>query len=124
MGKRILVIDDEETLLELIANVLSLKDYDISTHSSVGNIVQLAIDHNPDLIIMDHLMPEKNGDELCHELKSDGRTKHIPVIMSTAQALLKEPTGGDPLFIRPDDFLIKPYELDELTEKVHEWTHK
>ncbi len=118
MSKKIFIIDDHKDIAEVSKNVLEREGYQVYTFTS-GEDAFLAFKKNkPNLILLDHLLPGKCGAEICHEVKSDEKLKDISVILVTGQVLLKEPTGGDPNFIKPDDYLIKPFDIDDLLIKV------
>lgn len=119
MSKKVVVIDDDETLVEMTQRILEKRGYTIVPFADGESALEKMSDLRPDLIITDHNFKEgRNGIDLTHALKSAEATKDIPVIMATGQALLKEPTGGDPRKIKPDAFLIKPFTIEELLHAV------
>jgi len=118
MSRNIFVIDDEESILELTRSLLIKKGYTVKLFRNGEDALDQLKEKAPDLIICDHMLPGKSGIEICHEVKSDTKTKHIPFLIMTGQVLLKEPTGGDHRFIKPDAIIIKPFEIDELMNEI------
>src|SRR5687768_14159328 len=83
--ERILVVDDEEDLLELVKYNLTKEGYRVATVSSGEEAIRRARNDLPDLMVLDLLLPSVDGLEVCRVLKNDVRTKHIPIVMLTAK---------------------------------------
>ncbi len=115
MKNRILVVDDEPFNVELLEGMLS-KDYEI-VRAYDGNEALLRVEKAlPDLILLDIMMPEMSGYEVCRKLKSEEKTMHIPIVMVTA---LKEVENRiKALEANADDFLSKPVDMYELSARV------
>jgi excisionase family DNA binding protein len=115
----VLVIDDDTKILQMIKTVLSQEEgLQIITAES-GFVAGLTIYSNmPDLILLDFLMPNMNGFEVCRRLKSGEKTKDIPIIAITA---LKEPEEIKKMFSAGIvDLVSKPFKSEELLKKVKE----
>lgn len=112
MARKILVIDDEEDLLEVVEDVLAGNGYKVITASNGADGVQLAIEENPDLIMLDIAMPKMDGLEVLSRLRGLKETSTIPVIMLTGKG------STDNIFqaerSRATEFLIKPVPSREL----------
>jgi len=108
MTKNIMIIDDEDAIVLLLTTILSL--YGHTSHSCTQPLkaVRMASELQPDLIILDIAMPEKDGYEICQELKSSPQTRDIPVIMLTALALNQDRKRG--MESGADGFLFKPFD--------------
>lgn len=118
MKKSILIVDDEAQVVQLTAEILVKRGYDVTSVGSGEEAAAAVNRKKPDLIIIDYRLPGENGDVFVHQWKSAESTKKIPVLMCTAQALMKSPTGGNPRLLKPDDYLIKPFEIEQLLYKI------
>ncbi len=111
--KKILVADDEPAILEVITMMLEDAGYEVKTTVD-GQTEKMATEYLPDVILLDIWMSGMDGRKICQSLKVQKSTMHIPIIMVSAnkdtETLAKE-SGAD-------DFLAKPFEMDELLEKV------
>ena len=118
MNKKIFIIDDEKHVVELTKNILSKRGYLIETFENGEQALMALKDHRPDLIILDNLLPGENGYKICHEIKSQSPNKHIPVLLTTGQIQTDESFDEYENLIKPDDYLIKPFEIEDLIERV------
>ena len=117
MKKKILVIDDQEDLLELTRRVLQSHGYEVLTLNDGENALETIKKESPDLVLMDMIMPIKDGAQICQEMKSDTSVRHIPVILTTGQMIEKSEYSQEGL-TGVDDYLMKPFEIDELLAKI------
>lgn len=111
MSGRILVVDDVPTNRALLKAKLSAAYYDVLTLGDAEDVLETVHREQPDIVLLDVLMPGKSGHEVCRELKSDPDTAHIPVVMVTASDSPDERIRG--LESGADDFLSKPF--DDIT---------
>ncbi len=116
--KKILVIDDEGDLLKLARTRLEASGYRVLTLDSGDRAVEFAKSEKPDLILLDIVMPGKNGCEVCKELKDDKTTSPIPVIVFTAQYPEEEYVKTNTEEIGADDYVLKPFDAQELLAKI------
>ena len=112
--KKILVIDDEKDMLFMIQYILKTRGYKVQTDDS-GNVFEI-IKYNgpPDLILLDINIGEKDGGQICLELKTDERTKNIPIILVSAEKNI-EPVKNK---CGAEDYLPKPFTFEDLLSKV------
>ncbi|PWB52525.1 MAG: hypothetical protein C3F06_08200 [Candidatus Methanoperedenaceae archaeon] len=112
---RILVVDDEKLNVELLEGILS-ENYEV-VKAYNGKEALLEVEKNPpDLILLDIMMPEMNGYEVCKELKGNKKTLHIPILLITGLTEKTEKVKG--FEAGADDFLNKPVDMIELRVRV------
>lgn len=111
---RILLVDDEVELTDPLSRALTREGYrvDIAYEGSAGS--QMAGQGNYDLLILDWMLPQKSGLEICQQLRSQGQT--TPVLFLTARDTIDDRVLG--LDAGADDYLVKPFELRELLARV------
>ena len=122
--KKILLIDDEVDLVDLVKMRLEASDYYVEPLYTSARAMEIAKRERPDLIILDIMMPDKNGFEVCRELKADRKTKDIPVILFTAKSHVKESVKKDYESVGADDYILKPFEPGDLLIKVQKILEK
>jgi len=110
---KILIVDDEERNLKLLGVILSSYGYAFETAKNGIEALEKAQSYNPDLILLDIMMPEMDGYETCRRLKENPETQRIPVVMVTALADREAKIKG--LEAGANDFLTKPVDTSELT---------
>ncbi len=112
----ILVVDDEADILDLITMNLHRQGYTTLTAADGVEAVASAKENLPDLLILDLMLPKKDGFMVFRELRADARTQHIPVLMLTAKGDLQERISG--LELGADDYVSKPFSPKELMLRV------
>ena len=116
MSARILVVDDVVPNVKILEAKLSVEYYDVITAYNGPDALELAREKSPDLILLDVMMPQMDGFEVCQRLKKDPKTAHIPVIMVTALSETADRVQG--LESGADDFLTKPVDDVALFARV------
>ena len=114
--ERILVVDDEEDLLELVQYNLAKEGYRVTTVSTGEAALREVRTGMPDLMVLDLLLPNVDGLEVCKIVKSDPRTKHIPIVMLTAKGEDADHVTG--LELGADDYITKPFSPRVLVARV------
>jgi len=110
------MVDDEVDLVETVRFPLEMEGYQVLVSYNGEDALNQARKENPDLIILDIMLPKLDGYKVCRLLKFDERYRHIPILMLTAKTqekdkLLGKETGAD-------EYITKPFEINELLEKV------
>jgi DNA-binding response OmpR family regulator len=120
--KRILVVDDEVDLVETVRFSLELEGYDVLVAYNGEEALNQARKENPDLILLDLMLPKLDGYKVCRLLKFDERYKHIPILMLTAKIQEKDKVTG--METGANEYITKPFEMDELMKKVKGYLNK
>jgi len=113
---RVLVVDDVERNVKLLADLLAVKGYAVSTASGGKEALDKVASERPDLVLLDVMMPDMNGYDVCRELRARPETTALPVVMVTALDPSQERVKG--LEAGADDFLSKPINQAELLARV------
>lgn len=113
---RILIIDDEEHILELLDFNLSLEGYEVITTMSSLDGLDIIKQDKPDLVLLDWMLPKMSGIELLNIIRSDEDYDDIAVIMLTAKNMEEDKLEG--LTIGADDYVTKPFSIKELSARV------
>lgn len=112
--KHILLVDDETELTNPLTRVLSREGYEVDVANDGISGGELALQNDYDLLILDWMMPQQSGLEICQQLRSQGRT--TPVLFLTAKDTIDDRVLG--LDAGADDYIVKPFELRELLARV------
>jgi putative two-component system response regulator len=113
---RILIVDDEEPPREMLRRVLEREGYVISTAADGAEALSTIATQQPDVVILDVMLPELNGFEVCRRVRQDARTRLTPIVMVTGYDAHAERVRG--LSAGADDFLGKPIDIQELLARV------
>lgn len=114
--KWIAVVDDDVPLLHMMRDILEAEGYGVLTCTG-GTALEAALQTHPDLIILDILLADEDGRELCCHLKTDARTRHIPVILYSVKRITMEEEEAS----CADAFLKKPFHVEELLALVRRY---
>lgn len=113
---RILVADDDPAMCLLLRETLQEAGYEVLIAHDGDQLVRMAQDHPPDLLLVDLMMPLMDGFEAIRQLRNDTRTSHLPMIILTARSASSEVvTGFDS---GADDYIVKPYDIDVLLARI------
>ena len=113
MTHRILVVDDEPSVTDLLAYNLHKAHYEVSIAANGRDALRLANESKPDLILLDLMIPEVDGLDVCRELR---RTSKVPIIMITARGEELDRVLG--LELGADDYVTKPFSVRELMARI------
>jgi len=118
MSKHILIVDDSSDTLDLLKEALEQEGYDVTALPYTQDIIANISQYQPDLVMLDFILSGINGGELCHQLKTDPISAHIPVIMLSGYTRVLESLGSN---YGADEFIAKPFDLDHLYASVKHW---
>jgi EAL domain-containing protein (putative c-di-GMP-specific phosphodiesterase class I)/CheY-like chemotaxis protein len=113
--KTILLVEDDRSVSLMLKMLLETRGYLVETAYSAQETF-LHISKHIDLILLDVLLPDQDGYNICRELKRSQASSHIPIIMLSAKALSQDIIEG--LYLGADDYLVKPFEYDELVTRM------
>ncbi len=116
--KRIMIVDDEQDALDLMERILTTEGFELVTVNNATEVGLKAAQSTPDLILLDFLMPEVNGFEVCKALKENDQTRHVPIVAVTC--LTKEDDIERIFASGADEYLPKPFKVEDLLAKVRE----
>jgi CheY-like chemotaxis protein len=117
MGKRVLVVDDDRVIQQLLEVNLELEGYEVVATASDGReALEKIAELTPDLVILDVMMPKMDGIEVCRHLKRDPKTADIPVVLLSARAQDLDVREG--LEVGANAYLTKPFDPIELLDVV------
>jgi len=120
--KKILVVDDEVDLVETVRFPLEMEGFNVLVSHNGEDALSQARKEKPDLIILDLMLPKLDGYKVCRLLKFDERYKHIPILMLTAKTQEKDKILGAET--GANEYITKPFEMDDLMEKVKRYLSK
>lgn len=114
MREKIMVIDDDIKITSMLRRSLAFEGYEVSTASDGQEGLKGILEKNPDLIILDLMMPKVDGWEVCRRIRASGLS--TPILMLTAKDEVSDRVKG--LDLGADDYLVKPFALEELLARV------
>jgi two-component system phosphate regulon response regulator PhoB len=115
-GANILIVEDEPSQLELLSYNLSVEGYEVFRAETGEDGLLVLSEQSIDLVLLDWMLPQQSGLEVCRQIKRNKRTKSIPVIMLTARGEENDKIRG--LDTGADDYIVKPYSIKELLARV------
>ena len=115
-SKKILVVDDEVDLVKTLRFSLETEGYTVLASYNGEDALNQARKENPDLVLLDIMLPKLDGYKVCRLLKFDERYKHIPILMLSAKTQEKDKIIG--METGADEYITKPFDMDELIEKI------
>lgn len=116
-AKKIMIADDDPGIVDAIEMLLEFEGYEVSSTVDGSTVLDMK-DELPDLLLLDIWMSGEDGRDICKKLKNESLTKNIPVIMISASRDIKESAMES----GADDFLAKPFEMNELLKKISDLT--
>lgn len=114
MARKVLIVDDERSIVDILSYNLSKNDFDTLSAFDGAEGLRLAHEADPDLILLDVMLPEMDGFEVCRTLRSEGN--NVPIIMITAREEETDKVFG--LELGADDYITKPFSMREVVARV------
>ena len=119
---KILIVEDEESLLKLESILLTSKGYDVRGVANGQAALDALAEELADLVLLDIMLPEIDGFEVCRRIKSDAATRHIPVIMLTAKKSRDDMARGEK--VGADWYITKPFKSAMVIETIQRFLAK
>lgn len=116
MAEVVLIADDDPDVARAVEINLSLEGYEVHLAADGDEALQQAFELQPDLVVLDVVMPGKDGLEVCQALRADPRTANTPVVLLTAKSQAADKVAG--FGAGADDYVVKPFEPQELVARV------
>jgi DNA-binding response OmpR family regulator len=120
--KKILVVDDEVDLVKTVRFSLEAEGFKVLVSYNGEDALNQSRKENPDLILLDIMLPKLDGYKVCRLLKFDEQYKHIPILMLTAKTQQKDKLLG--METGADEYITKPFDMEELMEKIKAYLNK
>jgi two-component system OmpR family response regulator len=114
-SERLLLVDDEDNLRSMLQAALRHNGFDVVSVATGRSALDAVGEHRPDLVVLDVMLPDLDGFDVCRRLRADGHT--TPVLFLTARDDTADKVQG--LTLGGDDYLVKPFSLDELVARVN-----
>jgi DNA-binding response OmpR family regulator len=115
--RKILIVDDDQAILEVLTLLFDIEGFDVKALIDASSIDDAIKKFNPDLILLDVMLGALDGGEICHRLKSSEETKHIAIVMISANHDMKRISYKE---CYPDDFIPKPFDIEHVLLKVND----
>ena len=115
MIKRVHVLEDDEDIRYIIGVLLKDEGYELQLSSSFSELKSKLKDSVPDLFILDVMIPDGSGTDICEDLKNDLFTKQIPIIVMSADDKNKDKS----LAAGADDYISKPFDIDHIVNRIN-----
>ena len=116
MQKKILIVEDEESLLKLESILLTTKGYLVQGATTGLAALEAVAAEAPDLILLDIMLPELDGFEVCERIKKNPKTRHIPIILLTAKKTPEDLSRGEA--VGADQYITKPFKSAMVMETI------
>ena len=113
---KVLIVEDEPDIADILKMNLNADGFDVTTLAEGSGVLDHVKQHPPQIILLDVMIPGKDGFEVCKELKGDAETKHIPIIFITAKTLEHNVISG--LEIGADDYITKPFSISVVISRI------
>ncbi|HET9655718.1 MAG TPA: response regulator transcription factor [Kineosporiaceae bacterium] len=111
---RVLVVDDERSLTDLLSMALRYEGWDVRTAGDGRTAIKLARDHRPDVVVLDMMLPDLDGLDILHRMRAD--TPGLPILFLTAKDAVEDRVAG--LTAGGDDYVTKPFSLEEVVARL------
>ena len=116
LRSKILAVDDDRIDLAIVERLLNKDEYDLRTAPTGEEALEVATDFQPDIILLDVMMPGMSGYDVCRQIRADSKLQHVKIIIVSGLAMVSERLAG--YEAGADDYITKPYDEAELLAKI------
>lgn len=116
--KKILVVDDDKDILNILNLVLQMNGFEVMVTAKGEEALSRSVNFSPELVLLDVFLSGSDGRDICNSLKRNPKTKNIPVVMFSAHSSMQEVLK----VCDADDFISKPFNITELIRKINAHT--
>ena len=120
MGKRVLLVEDEPNIIEAITFLLSREGWQVETHVDGATAVEMVKAVQPDLLMLDHMLPGKSGLDILTELRSEDQFATLPILMLTARGQMRDRAQAEAAGV--SRFMTKPFSNTEVLAAIRDLT--
>jgi len=117
MPESIVIVEDEPDIAGIVELWLAGEGFDVAVAGTGEEALDLVMSRRPDLVVLDVMLPDMDGIEVCKRLRADHRTASVPIIMLTARTMTADRVAG--LVAGADDYVTKPFEPLDLIDRVN-----
>ena len=116
MCAKVLIVEDEDALTQLLSYNLAKEGYDIAACDDGDDVMMMIDEERPDIVLLDWMLPNRSGVEICRQIRALAETRDLPVIMLTARGEEGDRIRG--LELGADDYVTKPFSMSELVARM------
>ncbi|WP_317055053.1 response regulator transcription factor [Roseovarius rhodophyticola] len=116
MGKKVLLIEDEQNIIEAVSFILSRDGWEVKTHSNGHDAIDAVRTRAPDIVILDVMLPGKSGFDILREIRADQGLAHLPVLMLSARGQAKDVEMAE--HAGANQYMTKPFSNAEVLDAV------
>jgi CheY-like chemotaxis protein len=113
--KKVLIVDNDLDVLDVLNQIFEYYGFEVKSVMDIDNIFPLIAEYQPDIVLMDYILNGINGGEICHQIKVNTETSHIPVVIVSAYTKVLQSLG----YYGCDAFIPKPFDMDDLVGQVN-----
>ena len=119
MKKCIYVVEDNPSIREIIEFLLLEEEYEVSTYANAASFWQQMHQVVPDMVVLDVMLPDGNGLEICNRIKTNAKTHNLPVMVMSANNYLSQVKSKCPA----DEYINKPFDLNDFANRIERYVH-
>lgn len=112
--RKIFVLEDDQDIREIVVWILEAENYEVVSFKNIDEFMRRDIQNLPDLFLLDVMLPDGSGIDVCNQLRSESVNQHIPILIMSAHASMEQVNSG----CSAEGFIQKPFELNSFLERI------